>query len=297
MSDFFANPYLAALSISGVDSAAFLQGQLSTNTDAMQPAQWRRTAYCSPKGRMIASMLIIRHSTEEYIALLSAAGADDVTSRLSRFILRAKVSIRRLSAVESCRTNEDSPAPKTHYRGECYTQNGHIVLTESDSWQLRLCLNGDDATATTDNPEAATDWRRGQILRGVPWIDAAAADKFIPQYVNWDLLDGIDFDKGCYVGQEIIARLHYLGNVKRRAYVARAAAENHAALPAAGDKTEDGRGEIVNAALGGGELALLISAARDIGKTAHWQGLELSITEPPYALPSAADDHKPRPKI
>lgn len=274
------NGYLAVACFDGADAATFLHGQLSADIAEMPPGKWRRAAYCSPKGRALATMIVARRA-EGFVVLLPASLADSVAAALSRFVLRAKVKISRPPCAISARVSGEDFAVSED-GGEAAEENGGMEIDEGGGAFLRLRFDSESEAAAGDD----SAWRRMQILRGVPWIDSAVSGQFVPQYFNWDLLGGVSFRKGCYVGQEIIARLHYLGNVKKRGYILR----GDGPPPAAGAKI--GAAEVINAESDGGGFAAFVVAPRDFAESP-----ENRTTEPPYGLPSAADDQKPKPKV
>jgi folate-binding protein YgfZ len=159
--------------VAGVDAESFLQGQLTQDVRRLVPGARLLAGYCSPKGRLLATMQMAR--TPDGIVLEIHRGVLDATlKRLRMFVVRSKVTMTALPD---------------------------------------LVAEDDDAT-----------WRMEQIARGVPTIFPATSDHFVPQMCNLDQLGAISLDKGCYTGQEIVARLHYLGQVKRRMYRAEIAA-------------------------------------------------------------------------
>ncbi|MGI9296481.1 MAG: YgfZ/GcvT domain-containing protein [Gammaproteobacteria bacterium] len=277
--------YLAAACFDGADAAAFLHGQFSADIAALPPARWRRAAYCSPKGRALATMIVARRDGG-FVVLLPASLADSVAAGLSRFVLRAKVKISRPPCAVDARVSAADFVVAADGGGVIEEEDGALEIDEGGGARLRLRF---DSAAAADGDDAA--WRRMQILRGVPWIDSATSGRFVPQYFNWDLLGGVSFQKGCYVGQEIIARLHYLGNVRRRGYILRGGGPP----PAAGEKI--GAAEVINAAPDGDGFAAFVVAPRDFGDAPQDEKPAAELAEPPYGLPSAAEEQKPKPKV
>ena len=148
--------------------------------------------------------------------------------------------------------------------------------------RAKVVMRIEDGGGLTDNANS-NNWQRAEIVRGIPWIGKATMEMFLPQFINLDLLGGVSFRKGCYVGQEVIARLHYLGAVKRRAMIIRGSGKT----PPEGAKitTADGAncGEVINAAEDGDGFVAL--AALVIAKTAgevFYDGKALTITRPDY---------------
>ncbi len=272
--------YLSAVFFCGTDAAAFLQGQLSADVAGMSPGCWRRAAYCSPKGRALATMIIVRRTEDEFVALLPESVAGFVVDRLSRFILRAKVRILRPPCAIEARVSDNHDSGLLR-GGDVREEDGALYVDEGGGAILRVRL---ESAAVAGDDSA---WRLMQIMRGVPWIDAAVSDRLVPQYFNFDLLGGVDFRKGCYVGQEIVARLHYLGNVRRRGYILRGGGE----IPA------DTATEIVNAVAARDGFFAFVVASRETEKNMRGEDGERELREPPYGLPTAEEDQKPKPKV
>ena len=273
---FLPNTDLCAISFGGADAAKFLQGQLSADMLKLPPDEWRRAAYCSPKGRALATMIVARRAAD-IIALVPADVAAQTAAALSKFVMRAKVKISLLSCAIETRILSDSSPPHFVSGGVCERDDA-LWIDEGGGACLRVCF-----AATTQTAGDAA-WRQMQIRRGIPWIGAATASMFVPQYFNWELLGGVNFQKGCYVGQEIIARLHYLGNIKRRGYIIAGAG----APPLPGDKI--GAAEIINAAADGDNYIAFVSAPREMNESQRTQTPPLQT--PPYGLPSADKDQK-----
>lgn len=157
---------LGVIRATGADVDSFLQGQLTQDLRKLTAQTPLLAGYCSPKGRLLAVITLVRES-DTVLLHLHRSVLDATLKRLRMFVLRSKVTLETLAA-----------------------------------------------TAVDDD----NAWRLQQIERGQPVIYAQTADQFVPQMVNLDQLGGISFDKGCYTGQEIVARLHYLGQLKRRMF-------------------------------------------------------------------------------
>ncbi|MDR2710928.1 MAG: hypothetical protein LBB65_06350 [Burkholderiales bacterium] len=233
------------LRVSGVDAAAFLHNQFSTNVLSLTSGQGWYSTYNSPKGRMLASLFLWRDNAGNdadapvFFILLATDLAETIRKRLSMYVLRARVTLEDVSAscaflslcgagVASIPTSGATcvglnALPKLHH---VQTQNGITVAALSPT---RLLLILPQKTLSkhwlkfSQHAHLAGRhlWRRATILDGIPLITAATSDRLIPQFANWDALGGLDFQKGCYPGQEIIARTRYLGRVKERLYLAR----------------------------------------------------------------------------
>lgn len=259
---------MAALTIAGADARTLLQGQLSADLRRLAPERALLASCNSAQGRVQAVLSLVQRE-EGLVALLPTALLGRVVERLRRYVLRARVEFRQepgqwtvapLSALqaEAC-CGRELQAP-----GDCQTTDGLTVLRwwSADTRYLLLAPAG---AASVDADSAPQDlaWRRAEIAAGIPQVYPETHESFVAQMLNLDALGGISFDKGCYTGQEIIARAQYRGNVKRRMY--RFAAGCTA--PPAGTKVLAGgahAGEVVDAAITapGCELLAVVSSDR-----------------------------------
>lgn len=296
---------LGVIAFRGEDTVTFLQGQLTNDLRSLHAdgAQW--SGYCSPKGRLLGNFLIWRQG-EDYCLQLSGDILPGVLKRLAMFILRAKVKGRDASE-ESVRlvvAGRHALTAVTAAMGAAPEAVMHSVATEPG----QVIRVGDDKFVLSIAPErAATVWqtlRRSatpvgapvwdwlRLNAGIPMIVAATQEQFVPQMVNLEVIGGVSFQKGCYPGQEIVARSQYLGKLKRRMFLAHVKSE---AAPGdslySADIEGQATGTVVNAAAApGGGFDLLAVAQVD---SAHTQtlrlkaadGAALSLKPLPYALP------------
>ncbi len=272
---------LAAFAVEGADAASFLQGQISADALALQNGHWARAAYCNRQGRVLANAILCRESGEKFCAIARADIAEDCIARLSRFVLRAKVKMRREECGVCFVVFANAPPEKGGtFRRE---ENGDIAVLEcGDS-------GGDDG--------CAADWKTNDILRGMPWVGAKTQEKFLPQFINWDLLGGIDFNKGCYVGQEVVARLHYRGAVKRRLMIVRGDGDSPEEGAAIADDKGATVGEIVNAAAvaeegGDGYIALAAVMLARVKDSLFCGGQQLLLS--PAPVPAESEESPPQ---
>ena len=237
----------ALLRATGPDAADFLHGQLSSDVKSLRDGEGRYWSYNSPKGRMLANGVLWRapaaSAGDGIMVVLAADLADAIRRRLSMFVLRAKARIDDVTgqhamigvaggadAVRERLGAEPvvSRAVPFGERGIVFTLPDHRILVVADAADAATI----EATLALSLPFADTDtWRWHGIASGVPWITAATSDAFIPQMANWDLLGGVDFRKGCYPGQEIVARMQYLGQLKERLFAFHADADVAEASP------------------------------------------------------------------
>lgn len=234
---------LAVLRIAGDDARAFLHAQLSNDIEGMSANDARLAAYCSPKGRMLGSLVIWAESHAADSPLLALVKADIVealTRRLRMFILRSKVSIE-LSALKAYGASSATSAAASS--AVVPANEAAADLAPAPAWQVRRAGTHTLVSAPTANtalarwwviadsdqsiPELASllglearpaaVWQAQEIEAGLGWVEAANQELFIPQSLNFDLNGGVSFTKGCYPGQEVVARAHFRGTVKRRA--------------------------------------------------------------------------------
>jgi len=194
---------LRVLAVTGGDRATFLQGQLTQEISDARPDATLMAGWADAKGRLLfAGHLFSAHTdSEEALALLVPAElADALLKRLRMYVLRAKVQVNLLDQAITGLIG----APETGIKGQAIR-----LLGRSD----RHLLLGEAPYVTRCSRD---DWQLADIRAGIPQITAATSGEFVPQMVNLDLLGGISFTKGCYTGQEIVARMKYLGRVKRR---------------------------------------------------------------------------------
>jgi folate-binding protein YgfZ len=218
---------LGALAIRGPDAARFLQGQLSADVEKLGEGASTLAGLHSPQGRTVAVLALLRTTTEEVVAILPRELVGAVEQRLRKFILRAKVRIEDLSE-----TFRVIGVPTGVDIGSEWAQ-----LPWGDRRMLLVPASANEFAAGADE---RANWERADIASGLPQVYTATSEAFVAQMLNLDLLGAIAFDKGCYTGQEVIARAHYRGRVKRRLQRWHAAA---GATPRAGDsaRTAEGR--------------------------------------------------------
>ena len=268
---------LGLIAVTGDDAASFLHNQLTNDVEHLGAAEARLAAYCSPKGRMQASFLMWRTAETVYLQL-SRELQPALQKRLSMFVLRAKAKLLDASpdvvtmgfggaAGEALRevvgelpatpySKLDTPAGTLIALSPAFGAPRYLWLTSPEqaasalpSLHSRLALGDDQA------------WSLAAIHAGVPLITQKTQEQFVPQMVNFELLGGVNFKKGCYPGQEIVARSQYLGKLKRRTALASVAAPAQAGEEVFAE-SDPGQpcGMVVNAAQNGdtGETHLLV---------------------------------------
>lgn len=299
---------LGLLAFCGEDTAEFLQNQFTNDVRGLHADGAAWNGYCSPKGRMLANFLIWKHGADTCLQL-SGDIRESVLKRLKMFVLRSKTVGRdatdeRVRVVlagaqaEAALAAAGLPQPaggmKTAANDTGLTVQigpGKFVLSVSPESASAIWA----ALAKFATPVGAAVWDWLRLSNGIPMITAATQDEFVPQMVNWEALGGVSFQKGCYPGQEIVARTQYLGKLKRRMYLAHADG-NHSPSPGDNLYTPDmegqASGKVVNAAPApeGGFDLLAVAQIDSVatGQPIHLgapDGLVLTLKPQPYALP------------
>ena len=298
---------VAVLQVAGADAASFLQGQLTNDVLQLAPGASHYAAWCSPKGRMVANMVVSRVGDRSFELMLPAALAAVVHKRLRMFVLRSKVTVEDVSAA-TVRLGIGGPSAATVVQDIFASLPApHHQVMASDASVMAIPGRRFVAQASPEaapslwtsltaraRPAGLAAWEWLTIRAGVPVITTATTDQFVPQTANLDALDGVSFQKGCYTGQEVVARTQYLGRLKERLVLAHV----DGLPPVPGVRLfspafdAQACGSVVNAAPapGGGAdlLAVLQLAAQDNGEV-HADapdGRRLALLPLPYALPA-----------
>jgi folate-binding protein YgfZ len=220
--------HLGILRFTGADALGFLQGQISNDTRRLAQNAPLLAALSSPQGRVLALIYLLPHYGGT-LALLPRELTAPTLTRLRKFVLRAKVKIEDVSdalKVAGCH----SPADLAACGLQVPTDTGYLeqqavgVARVADSARFWVVGEAQRLSALGLTEEAQLAWKLADIRAGLPQVYAPTSESFVAQMLNLDLVDGISFTKGCYTGQEIIARTQHLGRIKRRMF--------HLSLPA-----------------------------------------------------------------
>jgi folate-binding protein YgfZ len=292
----------------GADAGAFLQGQLTNDVGALSVGAAQLTAWCSAKGRVLANGVLWRSGEEEFLWLLPATLLPRVLQRLRLFVLRAKVALDDATAdflqvgvagagsADAVRASWGSP-PEPF---QASITEGSTVLalpgerflllgpaSESEQSHGRIA-----SAALPRADEAAWDWIT--LRAGIPLVTTATQEAFVPQMLNWEILGGVNFRKGCYPGQEIVARTQHRTTPKERTYLVHVSTPQ---APESGDPIhspvfgEQACGRVVNVAPapeGGHDVLAVLQTAS--ARDAHLQsatGPSLALLHLPYEVPGA----------
>ena len=276
---------LAVLRASGADVLSFLQGQLTADVGEVGPAASRLAAWCSPKGRVLAMFrLLADPAGSGYLLVCERWFVAKLLARLRMFILRADARIDEVSGelgvagVAGTRALPDQAAAWAQTAGvDDAAVFEEAAIARAPGRHPRFILVGAHVSIASiaaprdDRVRRAGDgaWRLADICAGLAPIGETASDAFLPQMLNLDRHRAVSFEKGCYVGQEIVARTQHLGRIKRRAYVGRTDA-----AVAAGDP-------IVDAARSGTPKVGVVVAAQPHPDGGHASGVVLDIEAAP----------------
>ncbi len=307
---------LGLIRAEGADAIRFLHSQFTNDLENLAPATWHLTGYCSAKGRLLSTLIAWREDDAVMLVAPQPLVAG-LKKRLSMFVLRAKVRITddsenwALFGIGGAHapqalgaTGLGWPAPGTIAQSEAARALGFsaipasdldgaiaptpiaralIVLPRSQSGQGWLTLSA------RLSPMPSTIWRWADVRTGVPRIAAAGIEHFVPQMVNLDLINGVSFRKGCYPGQEVVARSHYLGKLKRRMFLAHVDGDP----PEAGSDVlaigaAEACGEVVTAAPSpaGGAHVLFESQIAAAASASLPDGRALGLVQLPYPVGS-----------
>ncbi|MBX9901825.1 MAG: folate-binding protein YgfZ [Burkholderiaceae bacterium] len=229
--------HLSLIQATGDDRAGFLHNLLSNDVEHLPASEARWAALCSPKGRMLASFLVWKERENIFLQLDQSLQAA-IQKRLQMFVLRAKVKLADVTKemhqlglggaqAEEVLRNYFSALPQQILE-KIDSEHGSLLHMGSTVgharylWVLSQASKNAvfESVKTKLNLVGSHLWRYADIKAGIPRIVAETQDQFVPQMVNFELIGGVNFKKGCYPGQEIVARSQYLGKLKRRMAIA-----------------------------------------------------------------------------
>jgi hypothetical protein len=281
------------LRVSGVDAQSFLQNILSNDIREVTASRAQYSSFNSAKGRMLATFLIWQDN-DDYLLQLPAGLVEVMRKKLSMYVLRAKVKITDAEVISLGLSGRLAPCEALPGLGVTRMEGAAVIRL--DDARFLLGCTPEQAEIFRQMPDcqraASGYWDWLNIRAGIPVILPQTQEQFVAQMANFDLIGGINFKKGCYPGQEIVARMHYLGKLKRRMYLAHVDSE---ISPQPGDEVYGADlagqacGMIANAAAapGGGYdvLAVIQIESRDTQTVRLAQGETLQFEELPYPLP------------
>ncbi|MDP2506811.1 folate-binding protein YgfZ [Oceanobacter sp. 3_MG-2023] len=198
------------LEVTGPDAARLLQGQLTCDVTGLADGQWTLGACCNAKGRMVTNFMLA-HTDDRFIFRLATDVTELFQRHLSKYAVFYKVSLTPLStAIFGYQTS----VPAAVSERTLQKQHDALLLNWPDG---RIECWADTAPTTPDStPLAQAEWQQQDIQAGLVWVTQKSVEHWIPQHIAWDKLDGVNFKKGCYTGQEVVARVQYLGKAKKQ---------------------------------------------------------------------------------
>ncbi len=224
-------PHLGAIRVQGADARSFLHGQLTHDFALLKPGHARLTAWCSPKGRMLVSAIGFEVAPGEdgepaFVLVLWRDRIEAMLKRLRMFVLRAKVQIADVSDALAIygllgdAVSSTAPELRSPWQTEHVANADLVRLMPAGDTVMALWL-GPQGQAPAAGPALPTaTWLQAEVGSGVAPVLTATAEAFVPQMLNYESVDGVSFKKGCYPGQEIVARSQFRGTLKQRAFVA-----------------------------------------------------------------------------
>ena len=237
----------AVIKVDGDDTMDFLQNQFSNDVRLVSESHSQLNAYCSPKGRVLSLFRVIKQDSAYYL-VLPRERLQPTLNRLKMFVLRSKVTLDDASeqigllgiAGDAATELVSSIVPNAPQEpNDCAYAEGISVISISGNPSRYLILAGYEQLKTAWNhckqqaiPSSEKIWAYWNVQSGLPEVLEINSDEFVPQMLNLHSLNAINFKKGCYPGQEVVARMHYLGKQKRRMYLAHI---NSDSAPQAGD--------------------------------------------------------------
>jgi len=314
--------HLSVVDFTGDDAKTFLQAQVCNDLTLMSDNAIQINGYCSPKGRLLALFTVFAHE-DGYRLVLPHNVVDSFTKRLQMFVMRAQVSIRIRSDLICSGLVLDAalkPATVAMPEGTPTLPASELQLSQNQTMQILrwhdapsvespesvkqglqqryLCISEQSAMSALWSSDAFRHrsypyWRWGDINAGIPNVFASSTDQFIPQMVNLHLINALSFKKGCYPGQEIIARLQYLGKSKKHMKHLRVKGASEAAAPGAVLTTDSNNnaGQVVDAILDEGGLNLLAVVNIETNVSELKLG-ELGLAEAPLPYALLVDDEQ-----
>lgn len=293
--------HFARLRISGADAESFLQNLLSNDIREVTASRAQLSSFNSAKGRMLATFLIWREA-DDYLLQLPGTLAEALRKKLGMYVLRAKVKITDTSDEIISFGLSDVNFPDTELLGVTDVLGARLIRLDDARYQLNttpeLAPELWEKLARQARPAGSACWDWLNVRAGMPVIVPETQEQFVPQMANLDLIGGINFKKGCYPGQEIVARMHYLGKLKRRMYLAHIDSETHAGdevygacAPESDMAQAQPCGMIANAAMapaGGYDALVVMQIESHDSQTVHLnspQGATLNFESLPYPLP------------
>ena len=210
-------PHLGVIRASGAEAQKFLHGQLTNDMLGLAAERARLAGFCSAKGRLQASFVLWKSSADEVQLVCAASVLPATLKRLSMFVLRSRCKLADASDELPVYGIAGRLVPHAQTWQRSVVDGASVVALPVVNGLARcLWVGPNPPTALPADALDQDGWRWLELQSGIPLIEAATVDRFVPQMLNYELIGGVDFQKGCYPGQEIVARSQYRGTIKRR---------------------------------------------------------------------------------
>ncbi|MFK7733438.1 MAG: folate-binding protein YgfZ [Pseudomonadales bacterium] len=287
----------SCLNIKGPDTRQFLQGQLTNDVALVSTEQAIHAGLCTPKGRLLANFYLLQigeAESNDFLLLVPASSASIVLTTLSKYIVFSKAAISELQdwVVRSVLVDEGNSvlveAPGKNALNCCPCSSGVLIRIEPMQARCLLACPVSEQKELVENItyQNENDWALQDIRAGLGFLQQETSDQFIPQMLNMHLTDGISFTKGCYTGQEIVARAKYKGAVKRAIRRLSVCSQN---LPKAGTSVSNESGDkaigtVISAAVADNETVELLAVLNNPDNPAYLDGIAVESLPLPYEL-------------
>jgi len=286
--------HLGVIRARGADATRFLQSQLTNDVASLGAGAATLAGFCSAKGRLQASFIVWKAAEDDVLLACAQTVLAATVKRLSMFVLRAQCKLTDAS-LEVPLLGCVGATARSHVgdRGiwSKVDTAGATLIRLPDAAGTERCIMAGSASGSGSGALTLDRWRWLEVRSGIPTIEAATVDRFVPQMLNFELLGGVDFQKGCYPGQEVVARSQYRGTIKRRMHLFDLQVPTGPGVEVFhSDDPGQPAGMIVNAApspLGGWSALVEIKlAALDSGSlhVERSDGPALRLAEMPYAV-------------
>jgi len=297
------------ISIDGEDATDFLQGQLTNDVRDVSLSHSQLSAYCTHKGRMLANFRLFKRAESFYMQLPQPL-LESILKRISMFILMSKVSIKDnsnslvkigLSGPKADEQLSEFISGLPSETDDCVQANGYTIIKCAGELPRYEIFGELEAIKTlwgqldvNAAPAGAGAWETLDILAGIPTITTETSEAFVPQMTNMHVINGVNFQKGCYTGQEVVARMQYLGKLKRRMFKIQIETSDSVSpgdkLFRKDSKSGQGTGQIINAQAdsNGGTVALAVIDITDADsgelQLHDENGPEINVLSLPYSI-------------
>jgi len=257
-----ALPGFSLLACSGPEAGAFLQAQLMNDVRALSPGHWQWNGWLNPKGRLLCLFALWQRAEHDFLLLLPDFPAAELQPLLQRYVFRSKL---RLAVEEAFEVRGAIGGPAGAGTRALALSDGAVWRFDfggdAGARELRLVPRGDGEP--DDGPGFEAEWREADLLHGLPRLGADQREAWTPQMLSLQRLQAFSLSKGCYPGQEIVARTHFLGQSKRE--LALLEGEGMAAGGAVADAAGNSLGSIVSSAREGSLALAVLQAGREPG--------------------------------